>query len=243
MKNQSLLVTILSLIPVFATAQTGQFNFYGKAGIDLTSRFDAIEIAAFAQDNNNELFTSSPSKKNTFSASIFLETTYNLLSQTELGFGIGYIKRNGFNYQRIIKDRENVKIRETYKVNRYSSIPLYLTLKQNHSLNQDTKFYFKSDLGYSLNKTPSTVHNEYRLDKGINDHPYTINFKTKNGLYLGLGVGIEYKSFLAELGYYHTNSAVTYNNYKKVGVNNPIMEDVHRSYNNNALRFSIGLKF
>lgn len=64
--------------------------------------------------------------------------------------------------------------------------------------------------------------------------------KVKNGLYLGLGLGIEYKAFLAEIGYYHTKSKVTRKNYN-YEIRNSIYEST--SYNNDAIRLTLGVKF
>ncbi|WP_262363297.1 hypothetical protein [Histophilus somni] len=59
--------------------------------------------------------------------------------------------------------------------------------------------------------------------------------KAKNGLYLGLGIGIEYKSFLAEIGYYHTHATVSYKNKNT--------QYPQYSYNNDAIRLTLGVKF
>ncbi|WP_101774944.1 outer membrane beta-barrel protein [Pasteurella oralis] len=233
MKINTLLLTTLSVLPAFAIAQAGQFNFYGKAGIDLTSRFESVEIATIKSPFFNSTI---PSKKNTFSPSIFLETTYNILPQTEIGVGMGYIKRKGFNHEtsKVYMNGNNKSVAtEKAKINRYSSIPIYLILKQNYPLNQDTALYLKGNLGYSLNKARNTTYT-FSLDNNPYSHP--VNVKTKNGLYLGLGAGVEYKSFLAEIGYYHTDSAIKY----KFPHDN---HNLYESYNNDALRFSIGFKF
>ncbi|TDQ57936.1 hypothetical protein EDC45_1003 [Mesocricetibacter intestinalis] len=234
MKTKSLVLTTFLLFPLLAGAQSGGFNFYTKAGIDLTSRFETLQIPT----EENELFPApAGSKKNTFSPSIFLETTYNIFPQTELGLGMGYIKRKGFLYQGSIVERGQVET-ESYKVNRYSSVPLYVTLKQNYALNRNMGLYFKTDLGYSLNKTADTAYRLYQ--NNIKQFERPIKFKTKDGFYLGLVIGIEYKSLLAELGYYHSNSALSYEQH------NPRQRITHShnsSYNNDALRFSIGFKF
>ena len=46
-------------------------------------------------------------------------------------------------------------------------------------------------------------------------------------------ISVKYKSFLAKIVYYHTNSAITYRN--QIGY-------LSRSYNNDVLRLSIGFK-
>ncbi|WP_249960752.1 hypothetical protein [Histophilus somni] len=233
----------------------GNFNFYGKAGIDLTSRFETIQLTA---NNDGPPISAIPasSRQNTFSPSIFFETTYNILPQTEIGLGLGYTKRKGFDHSAswFIKGAGgdgsysptpsvNSAI-ETYKINRYSSLPIYMVLKQNIVLNQNTKLYFTGNLGYSLNKIDDTKYNFYRdIDspgtfKKDEELSKTRKMKAKNGLYLGLGVGLEYHSFLAEIGYYHTKSKVTRGNYVE-----DKFVDQTTSYNNDAIRLTIGFKF
>ncbi|WP_249963439.1 hypothetical protein [Histophilus somni] len=235
----------------------GNFNFYGKAGIDLTSRFETFKLTA---NNDGPPISEIPasSRQNTFSPSIFLETTYNIFPQTEVGLGVGYIKRKGFDHSAnwfIFGGGEytpnpadpataNTAI-ETYKVNRYASVPIYVVLKQNIALSQNAKLYFMGNLGYSLNKIEDTKYNYY--SDQVSQGNFVLNeslskprkMKAKNGLYLGLGVGVEYKSFLAEIGYYHTKSKVTRPNF----VEGQGLVDQTTSYNNDAVRFSIGFKF
>ncbi|WP_101776439.1 outer membrane beta-barrel protein [Pasteurella oralis] len=240
MKINTLLLTTLSVLPAFAIAQAGQFNFYGKAGIDLTSRFESVEMSTTIRNHflNSTAITS---KKNTFSPSIFLETTYNILPQTEIGLGMGYIKRKGFNHVASATYRGSSKtetITEKFKINRYSSIPVYLAIKQNYPLNQNTTLYFNGNLGYSFNKIRNTTY-DIKDSNPTLDYSRAFNLKTKNGLYWGLGMGMEYKSFLVEIGYYHTNSSINI-----VGIyNGKEYESGYHSYNNDALRFSIGFKF
>ncbi|MFD1806149.1 hypothetical protein ACFSAV_07175 [Pasteurella oralis] len=238
MKSKLFILKTLSLVSVLATAQTGEFNFYGKAGIDLTSRFETMRVRL----ENIDFPTSASTKKNTFSPSIFLETTYNVLPQLEVGLGTGYIKRKGFDHSASINEPGGIIERETYKINRYSSIPLYLTLKHSFAINDNAKIYYKSDFGYSFNKIRNTSY-AIRSYKGKDivqpEFKAPIHMKAKNGLYLGLAIGIEYQSFLAELGYYHTNSAITYqSDYRPQHT-----KHVHNSYKNDALRLSFGIKF
>lgn len=241
MKINTLLLTTLSVLPAFAIAQTGQFNFYGKAGIDLTSRFESVEIAPSIRNHflNTIAITS---KKNTFSPSIFLESTYNILPQTEIGVGIGYIKRKGFNHVASATHKGINKVEtitEKFKINRYSSIPVYLALKQNYPLNPNTTLYFNGNLGYSFNNIRNNTTYDIKDSSPLLSYSRIFNLKTKNGLYLGLGMGIEYKSFLVDIGYYHTNSSINV-----IGIyNGEKYGSGYHSYKNDALRFSIGFKF
>ncbi|AAP96741.1 hypothetical protein A6046_02365 [[Haemophilus] ducreyi] len=144
---------------------------------------------------------------------------------------------------------------EQYKVNRYSSLPIYLTLKQNFKLNGHKKInlYVKGDLGYSFNKIKNT---HYSLDTKFTNNAgipeltsFPVEIKAKNGLYYGLAVGAEYKNFLAEIGYYRTHANIVYSGTGKFKY--PIdYINTHKhtingksSYNNDAIRLSVGFKF
>ncbi|WP_075290458.1 hypothetical protein [Histophilus somni] len=244
-------LVLLAMLPALSHAGGGNFNFYGKAGIDLTSRFETMRIIA-NHDGNPPI--SASSRQNTFSPSIFFETTYNILPQTEIGLGLGYIKRKGFEHSASwgihgggeyapISDNTGI---ETYKIPRYASLPIYFILKQDYALSRNTNLYFKANLGYSINKISNTQYKYYtdleqenvfklsEFQSGLRP------MKVKNGLYLGLGLGIEYKAFLAEIGYYHTKSKVTRKNYN-YEIRNSIYEST--SYNNDAIRLTLGVKF
>ncbi|WP_233120732.1 hypothetical protein [Histophilus somni] len=229
----------------------GNFNFYGKAGIDLTSRFETMQLRTYL--NNNVPSIPASSRQNTFSLSLFFETTYTILPQTEIGLGLGYIKRKGFDHSaswHVHTDGEwaasgdNTAV-EYYKINRYSSLPIYFTLKQNYAFNANSKFYLKGDIGYSINKIADTKYKKYtNIDDekvfALSDQNLR-KMKARNGLYLGLAIGLEYKSFLAEIGYYHTHAAVNYKTkpYKSKA------EGYYawHSYNNDAIRLTLGFKF
>lgn len=255
MKINKLFLTVLSVLPAFAIAQTSGFNFYGKAGIDLTSRFESWRLT----ETTDNAPTPTKSRKNTFSPSIFLETTYNIFPQTELGFGVGYIKRAGFkSYSTWPNDGQGTYSpsgdalgASSYKINRYSSIPVYLTLKQNYAFNANSNIYFKGDLGYSFNRIRDTYYTNFTdiaqpgvLTKNDGDS-YLSHLKAKNGLYVGLSLGVEYKSFLVEIGYYHTDSKISYLDAipSKATLGNQKYAYTQSSYKNDALRLSVGFKF
>ena len=70
----------------------------------------------------------------------------------------------------------------------YNSIPVYGTAKYKFDTQTDVKPYVKGDLGYSFN---NGNHDYGRLGK----------FKAKNGLYYGVGGGVNYNNFKVELMY------------------------------------------
>ncbi|ACA31970.1 hypothetical protein [Histophilus somni] len=242
-------LAILSILPALSHAGGGNFNFYGKAGIDLTSRFETMVLRT--EQNNYVPSIPASSRQNTFSPSIFFETTYTILPQTEIGLGLGYIKRKGFDHSASWHFNKDIQKKtwaqtsgftdiEQYRIYRYSSLPIYLILKQNYAFNANSKFYLKGNIGYSINKMPNTKYAHYSNETSLKIQQTQIGdpiykMKAKNGLYLGLGIGIEYKSFLAEIGYYHTHATVSYKNKNT--------QYPQYSYNNDAIRLTLGVKF
>ncbi|HDR1006678.1 hypothetical protein MB831_10605 [Pasteurella multocida subsp. multocida] len=234
---QKIILGMLVVTASNAMALNNNFNVYGKVGVDLVSRFDTVDPSIY--------HFSVPHKRNTFSPSAFLELTYNVLPQTELGGGVGFIKRNSFKHISYGIHNEtgaDVNATEKYQVPRYRSIPLYATLKQNFSFTPNTMLYLKGDLGYAFNRTKSTTLNVILHDYTGNGQDYiektNINMSAKDGAYYGISLGLEYYNFLAEVGYYHTSSRISFASspqktvaYKQV------------SYNNDAIRLSIGYKF
>ncbi|MFD1805917.1 outer membrane beta-barrel protein [Pasteurella oralis] len=228
---------------VFATsnamALANNLNLYGKVGADFVSKFESISPSIY-------LF-SAPSK-NTVSPNLFLELTYNVTPEIEFGVGSGYIRRKSYNYVQYGKTPQNfsgqiheLDIKEYSKVNRYSSIPLYLIGKYNFNIQPNLAFYIKGDLGYSFNKLKATTHH-YKTDVDIlgngqysKDANSYMQTSVTNGHYYGIGIGTEYKNLLAEIAYHHTSARLKYHTFA--------LRLQNVSYDNDAVRFSIGYKF
>lgn len=200
--------------------------------MDLSSRFETLDPSRWS--------FSTPHKRNTFSPSAFLELTYNVMPQTEFGIGVGFIKRNGFNHDSSGKYNGtgfNDNIKESYKLYRYNSVPVYATLKQNFQVSDNVKFYIKSDLGYSYNYTKDTVI--YDNQHNVYFEKIPMKMEISNGHYYGIGIGVEHHGFLAEIGYWHTSARMRFvSNTKPVRISHKEV-----SYNNDAVRLSLGYRF
>ncbi|AKO46144.1 hypothetical protein RZ67_07395 [[Haemophilus] ducreyi] len=219
------------------------------------SHFSSFQLGALAQSKNLNP-----------SIALSLEATGKIAPNTELGLGVGFIKRKNFNFAKTWRATSYDNQAETpngswlgnekYKINRYTSLPIYLILKQNFRLNDEMRLYVKGDLGYSFNKiknTHYTLHTEIinnsDLPKEYTNTPIDMN--AKNGSYYSLSVGAEYKHFLAEIGYYRTNVSLFYKGHGKFIDPSFPQADSRRDYNinktssysNNAIRLSIGFKF
>ncbi|CAL7876405.1 hypothetical protein A2U14_09610 [Fusobacterium necrophorum subsp. funduliforme] len=111
----------------------------------------------------------------------------------------------------------------TWKTVRYDSIPLYATAKYNFITDGEIKPYVKADLGYSFNHARNKVYPDAKT-------------KVKNGLYAGVGIGVEYGNLVTELSYNVTGAKVSVK-----GTDYTLAEN--QRYNNAAVRFSVGYKF
>lgn len=246
MKKILMLPIFLFSISVFATEN---INIYGKLGLDIHSRFS--NTSDIDPEDGFEYGLGYP-KKGKIGYGLFLEATKNMTSKLELGLGVGYIQRKGTNashlsgdsYSHGIGPTQVGKTHDYYKAERYSSFPLYMTLKYNFDVESDFKPYIKADLGYSFNKIKSSMNvKQIEYINGVqnSEDQYSVGLKVKNGLYTGIGVGVEYNNFLAELSYVHTSAKL---NATYTGSDFSTGSET-RTYkqNNSAVRLLIGYKF
>ena len=136
--------------------------------------------------------------------SIAVEVTKDLGSNFEAGLGLGHV----WNGKRNLTESDE-------KIEAIRSIPLYVTTKYKFDAGSDVKPYVKADLGYSFNQIKK---NDYDL-------------KAKNGLYAGVGAGVEYNNVTADLSYVFTGAKYKFEDggtYKA---------------NKNAVRLTVGYKF
>ncbi|AKO45238.1 outer membrane beta-barrel protein [[Haemophilus] ducreyi] len=263
------LVLALSAMPVLATASVGDINLYTKVGTDISSRFEAFKISHLAK-------SALPTNRGKPSLNLFLEPTYSLTDTTEVGLGIGYVNRKGQNYvgqqeflrnawEVLNRDQSNgadihkidkVIVKEEYKVNRYSSIPLYVTLKQNFPLIHGVQLYLKGDVGFAFNKSKDTAYHflstligkDIQSPNGKERFDALVKTKLNHGLYYGIALGAQYKNLLAEVGYYRTDAKIAYNLNKLSLLTQtlellPTLQQKKTSYKNDAIRLSVGFRF
>ena len=102
----------------------------------------------------------------------------------------------------------------------YNSVPVYATAKYTFDTQTVVKPYVKGDLGYSFNS-------------GNHDYGVLGKFKAKNGLYYGVGGGINYNNVNVELMYKENQGE-----YKYEG---PVV--VNSKYDANYRRVSLGVGY
>lgn len=156
-------------------------NLYLKTGADIWQKFDVIT----PRDSE----TINRKKADRMGYEFTIEATREIYPNLEFGAGISYQDHGS---TKSLVDREyDVKL----DMPKFSSVPIYLVTKYNIPTNSNIKPYLKADLGYSFN------HNSGDLKFTDYEETIKISSDIKNGLYFGVGAGVEYNNFVADLMY------------------------------------------
>ena len=215
---KKVLLGLFVLASVSAVAAEG-VNVYGRLGLDVYSHYNKI-----VDEDNGETMLKAKGK---VAPSIALEVTKDLGSNFEAGLGLGYVWHGKRDY----KETDD-KDEYTAKFPAINSIPLYVTGKYKFDTGSDIKPYVKADLGYSFNKMKKSIAvTEKDLTTGETETVTAEGLKAKNGLYAGIGAGVEYNNVTADLSYVFTGAK-----YKDID------GDTAKA-NKGALRLTVGYKF
>lgn len=184
MKKLILSVFILTTLVSFAEGNSVDV----RAGLDLGSKSKV----------KNEDFSFDLLKKG---FEIGTEYRRNLGAGFEAGAGIFY-KRNNFKKE-VLDDALVDEASYDTKYKSFTAVPIYATARYNFNTNSDFVPYIKANLGYSINSgkaesnyTGVGTSKYYDIAGKLNE-----KFEFKNGLYYGLGTGLKYKNFFADLSY------------------------------------------
>lgn len=158
-------------------------NLYLKVGGDLYQKFDKVKVGGKKTDVDF-------SKKDAadFGYEITAEFTREVYPNLELGLGLSYQDhgdpKSGA-YEGI----------SMFDVTGFKSIPVYAIAKYNIPVEGNFKPYIKADLGYSFNRDNGNV--------AVSLAGCNIAFATEvnNGLYYGIGAGVEYNNVVVDLMY------------------------------------------
>ena len=158
-------------------------NLYLKTGADIWQKFDVIT----PRDSE----TINRKKADRMGYELTIETTREIYPNLELGAGISYQDHGS---TKSLNDKDfDIKL----DMPKFTSIPIYLTTKYNIPINSNIKPYLKADLGYSFNHNSGDLKfTDYELGETIK-----VSSDIKNGLYFGIGAGVEYNNFVADLMY------------------------------------------
>lgn len=171
---------LLGLAVVSSMAMAGEgTNLYLKTGLDISGKFDKVEVASGQSLNKSE--------SDRLGFDLTTEVTKEFYPNLELGLGLSYQDHGRPEAGEIGKKIEKIKFQNTG----YKSLPIYGVAKYNIPMESNIKPYLKADLGYSFNFD----------EKDLKVENEKIKMSVDNGLYYGLGAGIEYNNFVVELMY------------------------------------------
>ena len=189
------------------TFSKSETHIYTRAGFGI-GVYDEISIEGI---NLNDTESDTPPTE------ISLEVTRDITENLELGLGVAY--QNHGNVGRKTYYIENKPLISA-KMPSYNSMPVYVVGKYNFgTTTKGYKPYVKADLGISFNNTDDA---EFDGEK--------IHVSISNGVYAGLGVGIEKDNFVFDLSY-------KFNQAK-------LKEDGESyKYNSNRVMMSVGYRF
>lgn len=159
-------------------------NIYGKIGLDVWSEYDKSTYGGLKLTDGDT---------DSLGFEVALEVTRNITKNLELGLGIAYQRHSDYDTYSVFDGNMGGKI----EFDRYDSVPVYVVGKYNfEQYSNGLKPYLKAVTGVSFNFDKGDV--KIKTDSNINEK---INMDIENGLYFGIGGGIEYNDFFVDLMY------------------------------------------
>ena len=130
-----------------------------------------------------------------------VEYRREVLTNFQIGAGLEYRLSSLDQPGNVRATNENIDY--SYDSGNLSSIPLYVTARYVFRNSTDINPYIKVNLGYSINSGDTSVNlNNFYSGKLVEEY----KSEMKNGIFYGLGFGVEYKNFLVDLTYDITQS-------------------------------------
>lgn len=227
---------LFGLFALSTVALAAETNLYLRAGVDFNSKFDTIDYY------NREI---SGEDADGTGYEISAEVTKEIAPNLEIGLGIVYQDHNKPDSTKIQYDTDYGKNKGemTFQAPDFKSIPLYLTAKYTIPVEGIFKPYVKADFGYSFNNCDDIEIDYIEYDNNgkieYQDTDDVITTKIDNGIYYGIGAGIEYENFVAELMYKVNTADIEVNDFDDNG--EPFK--VSKSYDYSRITLSFGYKF
>lgn len=212
MKKVLLGLFALSTMAMAQNYFDGNNNLYLKAGFDIAEKYDVISSGEI--DAND-------SKSDDLGFELAAEFTRDFMSNLELGLGIAYQEHG---------EPKDKKYYDWLKISApgYSSIPLYFVGKYNFKIKSDIKPFIKFNLGYSFNDIDGKFVST--MPQPMADVVSKVPAKVEDGMYLGIGAGVEVDNFVTELNYKINKGEVSY-------------EGTNYDYDYSRVTLSFGYKF
>lgn len=209
---------LIGMVAMSCVALAGEgTNLYLSTGIDISGKFEEAKVSNGKQSQN---LNKHDSEKSGFE--LTAEVTKEMVPNLELGLGLSYQDHD--RPEALHVSKEKVTIKNTG----YKSMPLYLVGKYNIPVESNVKPYLKANLGYSFNFGEKDLSLKEEKDS------LKVGTSIDNGLYYGVGAGIEYNNFIVELMYKANQADIEY---KHSGVK---LKD---SYDYSRTTLSFGYKF
>ena len=178
-------------------------------------------ITAFAEGNKVEVRVggdimpqfnvNGPEKDAKFSYELGVEFRREIYPNFEIGAGLAYQ-----DHGKLKNHTENVSgFNVESKTDFYDSVPLYLTARYNFKNSTEVTPYVKASIGYSFNVNDGDQKikiSDPRTGVTISDDELFKSYDVDNGLYYGIGAGVEYKGFTVDLAY-QVNTADVHGTY------------------------------
>lgn len=214
MKKFLFLFPILSCITLASEA-----NLYLRAGLDFNENFSEVKGEGVSLNESS-------SSKQPWELS--LEATKNLYDNFEIGLGVAYQRHTS--PDSVIRYTSEGTIGSLTAG--YNSVPVYTLAKYNFDIGSPLKPFIKATLGYSFNE----IDGNFRISSSQNgiQKIYYGNSKVNNGLFYGIGGGLEYNDFTIDL-MYQVNKTDLEHNYNGQKIKN--------DFDYSRVTLSFGYKF
>lgn len=209
----------MTMVSSLSMASEG-VNLYFRAGADINGKFDTFK------DNGAEVNKKDADK---IGYEIASEITKEVLPNFELGLGLAYQNHN--RAEKEISRFGDVSL--YFDTPEVTSIPIYLTSKYTFITNSTLKPYIKADLGYSFNDLKGNFAYNCFGDKKY-EAQKEYDTEIKDGVYFGIGGGIEYYNFTMDLMYKINKAELSY------GVEN---KKITKDFDYSRVTLSMGYKF
>ena len=172
------ILVLLTLVGSIAMAQGNVYEF--RAGWDLYNR---------AKDSNKEYQI----RKDVLQTGpeVSFEYRRELTNNFDLGAGIAY-KYNNLTDKKVEVDKDTIDV----SMKGLHSVPIYATARYNFRNDSDVTPYVKANLGFAVNS--GKIDFQRINTPGIDE---TAQMKFKHGFYYGVGAGVNYNNFNAEVMY------------------------------------------
>lgn len=197
---------LFGLFALSTMALASEGHFYLRAGVDFAEKFDEIK-------EENIKINDSESEDRGYE--IAVEYLKEVFPNLELGFGVAYQYHGapeGRTVSYVDRDDYTQEIyygKDEFKMPEFNSIPLYATAKYNIPVEWNVKPYVKFDFGYSFNDGDNLKQkwdeDIYDSTTGAHKGKYSSydesSTKIKDGIYYGIGAGLQYHDFTVDLMY------------------------------------------